>query len=142
MFRNRINEELGYLIKEVQQDLRKKMDNSLININLTTPQYAVLSQLKEYPGLSNAELSRKSFVTPQTMNLIVQNLEDRHFVIRSHSKNHGKIMNTEITESGVAILEKANVLVFEVEEQIFGGLLKKESNNLRMILQKLRKKSP
>jgi len=141
MFYNRINEELGYLIKEVQQDLRKKMDNTLIDIELTTPQYAVLSQLNEYPGLSNAELARKSFVTPQTMNLIVQNLEGRQLIIRSHSNKHGKIMNTAITEIGSNILKIANSLVFEVEEQIFGGLSKEETNDLRLILQKLRGKS-
>jgi DNA-binding MarR family transcriptional regulator len=139
LFFDRISEELGYLIKEVQQDLRKKMDKALSCINLTTPQYAVLSQLREYPGLSNAELARKSFVTPQTMNLIVQNLEERLLVKRTPSKNNGKILNTEVTETGFMILEKANALVFEVEEEIFGSLSKEESNNLKNILQKLRK---
>ena len=135
----RITEELGYLIKEVQQELRKKMDKSLAQLNLTTPQYSVLSQLRECPGLSNAELARKSFVTPQTMNLIVQNLEERRWVIRAPSKDHGKIMNTEMTESGIEILAKANGMVLGVEKQIFGVLSKDESNDLKLLLQKIRR---
>jgi len=139
MIVTRIGEELGYLIKEVQQDLRKKMDKSLADIALTTPQYSVLSQLKEFPGMSNAELARKSFVTPQTMNLIVKNLEERQLVVRTVSKSHGKIMNTEVTGNGFKLLGKANGLVFEVEEQIFGCLSKEESNRLKSTLKKLRK---
>jgi DNA-binding MarR family transcriptional regulator len=139
MISGRISEELGYLLKEVQQDLRRKMDKSLADINLTTPQYAVLAQLKECAGLSNAELARKSFVTPQTMNLIVRNLEERQLVIRTASQSHGKIMNTDVTKKGFNILGKANGLVFEVEEQIFGKLSKEDSNTLKMILQQLRK---
>jgi len=139
MISGRISEELGYLLKEVQQDLRRKMDKSLADINLTTPQYAVLAQLKECAGLSNAELARKSFVTPQTMNLIVRNLEERQLVVRTASQSHGKIMNTDVTKKGFNILGKANGLVFEVEEQIFGKLSKEDSNTLKMILQQLRK---
>ena len=59
------------------------MDRALVELNLTTPQYSVLSELHEFPGLSNADLARKSFVTPQTMNLIVQNLEARELIGRS-----------------------------------------------------------
>ena len=89
-----MTEEVGYLLKEVQQDLRKRMDRALVELNLTTPQYSVLSELHGFPGLSNAELARKSFVTPQTMNLIIQNLEARGLVGRSPSASHGKIIKT------------------------------------------------
>jgi DNA-binding MarR family transcriptional regulator len=138
MIFNRIGEELGYLIKEVQQELRKKMDKTLSTIGLTTPQYAVLSQLREYPGLSNAELARKSFVTPQTMNLIIKNLEERKLVIRTAASNHGKILKAEVSEAGLALLEKGNDLIFEVEELVFGKLSQRESANLKKALKKLR----
>jgi len=138
MIYTRITEELGYLIKEVQQDLRKKMDKTLFTIGLTTPQYAVLSQLRESPGLSNAELARKSFVTPQTMNLIIKNLEERKLVVRIASSSHGKIIKTEVTNSGIDLIEKGNELIFEVEEIIFGKLSQDESMKLQKILKKIK----
>jgi DNA-binding MarR family transcriptional regulator len=131
-------EELGYLIKEVQQEIRKRMDKILLEIELTTPQYAVLAQLEEFPGLSNADLARKSFVTPQTMNLIVQNLEGRNLVRRANSKTHGKIMNITLTDYGLTLLRKAHKLVINVEEEIFGHLSKSETNTLYLLLRKLR----
>lgn len=136
---NPITEEVGYLLKEVQQDLRKRMDRALVELNLTTPQYSVLSELHEFPGLSNADLARKSFVTPQTMNLIVQKLEARDLVGRSLSTSHGKIMMTEVTSKGEDLLNKANELVLNVQNEIFGRISDSEKTALMGILRKLRK---
>ena len=36
------------------------------------PEYAVLTALAEEPGLSNADLARRAFVTPQTMKQVLQ----------------------------------------------------------------------
>lgn len=136
---NPITEEVGYLLKEVQQDLRKRMDRALVELNLTTPQYSVLSELHEFPGLSNADLARKSFVTPQTMNLIVQKLEARDLVGRSLSTSHGKIMMTDVTSKGEGLLNKANELVLNVQNEIFGRISDSEKTALMGILRKLRK---
>jgi DNA-binding MarR family transcriptional regulator len=136
-----ITEEVGYLLKEVQQDLRKRMDRALVELNLTTPQYSVLSELHEFPGLSNADLARKSFVTPQTMNLIVQNMEARKLIRRSPSTNNGKIMTTKVTSSGEALLNKANELVLKVQKEIFSRITAAENLVLSEILRKLRQGS-
>ena len=113
------------------------MDNALSNIDLTTPQYAVLAQLSEFPGLSNADLARKSFVTPQTMNLIVQNLEARGYIERNSAEGNARIMNAKITKFGMAELKKANVLVLEIEKSIFSVLTNQEEIDLATILKKL-----
>ena len=136
---DRITDEVGYLLKEVQQDLRKKMDRALSKLSLTTPQYSVLSELHEFPHLSSADLARKSFVTPQTMNLIVQNLEGRALVCRTPSTAHGKSMATEVTPRGEALLNKAHGLVLDVQKEIFSQISENEVCVLIDILRKLRK---
>jgi DNA-binding MarR family transcriptional regulator len=133
-----MTDEVGYLLKEVQQDLRKRMDRALTELDLTTSQYSVLSELQEFPGLSNADLARKSFVTPQTMNLIVQKLEVRDLVGRSPSASHGKIMNIEVTSKGEDLLNKANELVLDVQNEIFSRISEDETIALTEILKKLR----
>lgn len=133
----KLNEELGYLIKQVQHELRTKMDKSLSSIELTTPQYAALAVLQGHPGLSNADLARKSFVTPQTMNLIVKKLEKRNIVSRAASKTHGKKMDTYITEAGQSNLKKANNIVSSIGDEIFGRLSNEEAEMLSVLLKKL-----
>ena len=73
---------VGYVLKQVQQALRAAMDDALRRHGLTTPQYAALSALAEAGALSGAALARRGFVTPQTMNGIVANLEAAGLVVR------------------------------------------------------------
>ena len=58
----------GYLLKRAQAALHAAMAAALHEHGATLAQYAVLTALDEEPGLSNAELARRAFVTPQTMN--------------------------------------------------------------------------
>ena len=74
---------VGYELKRVQHALRQAMDEALRETGVTTPQYAAMSVLAEEPGLSNARLARRSFVTPQTMNQILARLEASGLVERS-----------------------------------------------------------
>ena len=75
-------ESVGYQLKRVQHVLRIQMDNALREIGLTTPQYAALNAIEEKPGLSGNKIARQCFVTPQTMNLILTNLESVGLIIR------------------------------------------------------------
>ena len=66
---------VGYALKRAQQALRAHLDAELRTIGLTTPQYSALAGLERSESLSNAELARQAFVTPQTMQAIVVGLE-------------------------------------------------------------------
>src|ERR1700722_9693573 len=84
------DDRIGYLLKRVQHSLRSRMDKVLESKGLTTPQYAVLSFLENEPGASSAELARRSFVTPQTMIRIVENLETLGLIRREPHPTHGR----------------------------------------------------
>jgi hypothetical protein len=58
------------------------MDGTLRGLGLTTPWYAALSVLGNDPGTSGAALTRRCFVTPQTMSQIVSNLEGAGLIPR------------------------------------------------------------
>ena len=107
---------LGYLIKRTQQALRYAMDRALSEVDLTTPQYAALSELSKEQGLSNAELSRRCFVTPQTMHQIVRGLESRNLIQRSQHPEHGRIQQVRVTAEGKRLLSRAHRIVSSIEE--------------------------
>lgn len=107
---------LGYKLKKTQHALRIAMDEALKAIDLTTPQYAVLAQLELEGGISNAELSRRSFVTAQTMHGIVCNLEQRKLIKRKNDPDHGRILCTELTKQGQEAVQKAHHLIRKIEE--------------------------
>src|ERR1700744_6634645 len=58
---------IGYLVKRVQQGLRRQCDLALKPTGLSMAQYSTLRALHEHPEASAAELARLCFVTRQSL---------------------------------------------------------------------------
>lgn len=106
---------LGYALKRAQQALRARLDSRLRNIGLTMPQYSVLAGLEFNAGLSSAELARRAFVTPQTMQSIIVTLERDGLVKRTAHPVHGRVLTTELTPQGRSALHAAHEIVAKAE---------------------------
>ena len=124
----------GYLLKRVQHALRNRMDSALRPIGLTTPQYSVLTAVRADPGISNATLAREAFVTAQTMQAIVTNLERDGFILRHADPSHGRILRTSLTDHGHEALIQADQVVFDVESAMIRSLSEGEVATLINLL--------
>jgi DNA-binding MarR family transcriptional regulator len=109
---------IGFALKQAQQALRTHLDAGLREIGLTTPQYAVLAFLSVEAGASNAELARRAFVTPQTMQAILVALERSGFIARTPHPEHGRVQTTELTAIGRRALEAASGIVADAEARV------------------------
>lgn len=114
--------QAGYLLKRAQAGLHDAMAAVLARHDLTVAQYAVLAAVADEPGLSNADLARKSFVTPQTMNHLLRDLEDTGLVARSQHPRHGRVLQTRATTAGLRAAEAATDDVNGVEQRMLSGL--------------------
>src|SRR2546430_2924114 len=94
-----VEERTGYVLKQVQQALRAAMDEALRRQGLTSAQYAALSTLEREHGLSGAELARRCFVTPQTMNEMLGHLEAAGWVERRRGED-ARVLRTYLTPTG------------------------------------------
>lgn len=112
---------LGYLLKVVAHELRLQMDRQLAELNLTTPQYAALAAIAQ-GRLTNAELARRCFVTPQTMNGILQNLAGRQLVRREQDPQHGLKAPYALTAAAAALLAQAQLRVMAIEARMQAAL--------------------
>jgi len=122
----RMEEQVGYVLKQVQQVLRAKMDEAVGRRGLTTPQFAALNALGAGGELSGAALARRSFVTPQTMNGIVVNLEAAGLVERRTDPTDARVLRVALTPDGRARLDACRAAVAAVEEQLLSGLRPEE----------------
>ncbi|WP_328856103.1 MarR family transcriptional regulator [Williamsia herbipolensis] len=113
---------MGYLLKEASSALRTAMESALRPLGLTVTQYSCLELLAQRPGLSTAALARGTFVTRQSMNVLVQALERDGFVQRPDQAPVGKVLPTELTARGRRSLEKATVAVRSVEKAMLDGV--------------------
>lgn len=119
-----VAKRLGYALKRAQHALRVSMDEALRPLALTTPQYAVMSAVEAEPGLSNARLARAAFVTPQSMQGIVANLERDGLLERLPDPGHGRVLRSELSGTGRETLTRAHQAVRVVEERmiaVFGA---------------------
>ena len=118
----RVTDHPGYLLKRAQATLNAAMARVLREHGATLSQYAVLTALDEEPGLSNAGLARRAFVTPQTMNQVLQELEQKRWVARHPDPAHARILQADLTPAGAAALRACRLAVDAVEEQMLAPL--------------------
>jgi DNA-binding MarR family transcriptional regulator len=125
---------LGYALKRAQHALRARLDEALRPIGLTAPQYAVLSAVELEPGISNAALARAAFVTPQTMQGILANLEREGLLRRDADALHGRILRTELTPSGRGAVRRAHEAAARIEAAMVASITRKEAKLLAALL--------
>lgn len=110
-----VDGHIGYLLRQAAAAQRHAMDRTLAEIGLTAPQFVVLTLIAAYPGLSGADLARLALLTPQTVSLIVANLEKADLIARRDHAVHGRIRHLDPTRSGRALLEVAKRRVAVIE---------------------------
>src|SRR5688572_2380674 len=120
---------IGYLLRQASVALRGAMDRTLADLEVTTPQFSVLTMIAAYPGLSGADLAKLTFLTPQTVNVIVRNLERDGAIAKSAHATHGRILRLHATAKGQALLKRCRARIAEIEAQ-FGGMLGKDEEKV------------
>jgi DNA-binding MarR family transcriptional regulator len=113
---------IGYLLRQAQVAHRQRMERALSTVGLTPPQFAVLTMLVAYPGASGADIARLSLLTPQTVSVIVGNLERMGALARTHHATHGRILQMEVTGDGRQLLARCRECVAAVERELLKGL--------------------
>jgi len=128
------DDRIGYVFKKVHAALRIAMDDCLRPLGISTPQYAVLSVVGEEAGLSGAEVARRCFVTPQTANELMVNLEQHGFLRRQRAED-SRALQLSLTEEGTILIGQANARVAEVEARLIHYLPIAEQAQLLQLLQ-------
>lgn len=131
-----MDDRVGYVLKKVQAVLRARMDEVLEDRGLTMPQYAALSALEQDPGISNAELARRSFVTPQTMIRIIGNLEAMGLVAREPHPTHGRVLLTTLTAKGKKLVGSCHQGALAVETRMLRSLSARERAHFLKMLER------
>ncbi len=122
---------LGYLLRQASVALRTAMDRALADQGLTSPQFAVLTMIVAYSGASGADLARLTFLTPQTINVIVRNLERDGAIEKAAHATHGRILRLSATAKGRALLKRCRARVAELEAELAGLLGRDEQRTVR-----------
>ena len=107
------------------------MERALADFGVTPPQFSVLTMLVAYPGYSNADLARLAILTPQTVSVIVANLERMGAVARTPHAVHGRIQHLDVTAHGRALLAKCRARVHALDRDLADDLTPSEERAIR-----------
>jgi len=130
------NDWVGYNLKITQHLLRNRLDAELARLGITAAQNAALLAVAGNPRISNAKLARAAFVTPQTMQAILVNLELAGLIVRSPHPEHGRVIMTELTKAGRKVVAEGAKAADMVERQMLSTLSAEEASLLRELLRR------
>ena len=112
----------GYLIKRVQQSLRRRCDAALRPTELSMAQYAALRALADHPDASASELARLCFVTRQSLQDVLAGLRTAGLVRAATSNGRGRAIALALTPAGRKRLAAGHDAVIGVEDAMVQGL--------------------
>ena len=112
----------GYLLKVASAALRSAMEDVLRPHGMTITHYSCLEVLAQRPGSSNSDLARATFVTRQSMNVLLQTLQRDGLVTRADQPAAGRALPTQLTDAGRRQLATASAAVKGVEDRMVAGL--------------------
>ena len=113
---------LSYVIARLDRAVRHGIEKALEPASLTVPQFTALSVLARRAGLSNAQLARRAYITPQSMNEVVLQLEGKGLLRREPDPAHRRILRAKVTRKGRSVLERCEAAVAEMEERMLAAL--------------------
>ncbi|MEW6632694.1 MAG: MarR family transcriptional regulator [Pseudomonadota bacterium] len=122
---------LGYLLRQAAGAYRLRVERALGEFAVTQPQFATLTMLSAYPGISNADLARLAMLTPQTVSIIVANLEKAGSLIRKPHAVHGRIQHLDLSDRGRVLLRRCRERVQKLEGELTVNLSDEEERAVR-----------
>lgn len=121
---------ISYVVARLERAVRRALAERLRPSGLTVPQYTTLSVLRSRSGLSNAQLARRSYITPQTMSEVIVALEEKGLVERTADPSHKRILRITVTRKGRGLMERCDAAVNEMEEQMLAELSEQDGTEL------------
>ena len=121
---------ISYVVARLERAVRAGINDRVKPYGLTTLQYTTLSVLGRRGSLSNAQLARRSYMTPQSMSEVIDALERKGLIERKQHPNHRRVLPARLTATGMKVLEACDEAVASMEEEMLRDLSSAERDAL------------
>jgi len=122
---------ISYVVARLERAIRQAIGVRVKPYGLTTLQYTTLSVLGHRGELSNAQLARRSYMTPQSMSEVIDALEQKGLIERNPHPNHRRVFPAALTAEGRRVLRACNDAVDELEQEMLADLTPHQQRSLR-----------
>lgn len=113
---------MSYVVARLDRALRREIDEAVRPHGLTIARYTALSVVARRAGLSNAQLARRSYITPQSMSQVIRALERDGLIEREPDPQHRKILRATLTPAGRRVLATCDRAVDALEREMLADV--------------------
>ena len=122
------------MMKRILIHFRGQMDEQLRPQGVTTSQLQVMKIIREEPGASGAQLARACYVTPQSAQTLLKQLEVDGWIRRVKDRVNDRILVSELTPSGEKLLLTAEKVAKVIEVKLWRGVPESSIAALNLVL--------
>jgi DNA-binding MarR family transcriptional regulator len=114
---------ISYAVARVERAVRAAIGERVAPYGLTTLQYTLLSVLHRHGApLSNAQLARRAYMTPQSSGEVLDALQSKGLIKRIPHPSHGRLLPARLTAKGRRVLAACDEAVDELEDTMLREL--------------------
>lgn len=128
---------IGYLAWQMSHVMGVRTERALRSLDLTAAQHNALQHLVWTPGISAAEIARRTGFTPQSMGAAVNALVDRGLLVRREHPSSRRTIQLVITDAGAALAERARGVVARLDSELLAVLTAAEQAAVHSLLLRL-----
>ena len=113
---------VSYLVARLDRLLRLWLADVLAPFEVSLPEYTAMSILGRRAGLTNAQLARRTYVSPQAMQQITEGLIARGLILRVPDTGRGRVLPATLTPAGLDLLARCDEAVDGLEERMMRSI--------------------
>jgi DNA-binding MarR family transcriptional regulator len=121
---------ISYVIARLERAVRREIGRLVGPKGLSVAQYTTLSILRSRSGLSNAQLARRLWVTPQSMNEVISALERGGLIERVPDSGNRRILRTALTQHGRETLAICDAQILAMEREMLADVSSEDHQQL------------
>lgn len=129
--------DVGFALRNLMQTFRQRVETALREqrLDLTFAHAMVLKHLAKEPGLSGAQLARRTIVTAQSMNGLLHGLESTGMVVRERHPENRRTDCWFMTRAGYRQMQRVGDSVEGILTRMLASLSKADATRLTELLE-------
>jgi len=122
------------LMRRVLLGFKARLDDELRPRNVTTAQLRFLTEVKERPGASGAQMARACYVTPQSAQAMMVRAVERGWVVRGKDAENDRVVTARLTPAGERLLAYADGVMARLEIEVWDGVALGDLRAMNVVL--------
>jgi DNA-binding MarR family transcriptional regulator len=124
----------GYLLWQTAHVLEHNLNAALADFGITILQFGCLVHVTNEPGISAAELSRRTGMTPQSVQTSLKPLLENGTIERRPHPVHGRVLGIYPHDAAYELVRNSGIAVDSTEDELVDGFTAAEATQLHDLL--------